>query len=174
MLKVSKMQNWDEKKRTSDIQRAKANEKRRNLNHRKNAGIWKPSNSITAPTWFLNIYRSWNSYSSYSPQEAWSKWKRVQLDNSGVDREPKKSPGRPKLPDHLRKTPLVKTGRAAKMEQLLLDNNIHVVRTSKYGVAYLKEYPEVEFQVNGRIQLHDGTRVIVYHFLNNFLNNLVT
>ena len=172
MLKVSKMQNWDEKKRTSDIQRTKVNEKRRNLNHRKNAGIWEPSNSITAPTWFLNIYESWNSYSNYSPQEAWSKWKRVQLNNSGVDREPKKSPGRPPLKDSERKTPLVKTGRAEKMKKVLLDNGIHTTEGNldyDQSEIYLLEHPTVQLLKNGRLQLHNGTRISVYQFIKDYL-----
>ncbi len=168
-LSVSNLHNWDKKKKQADINRVKANEKRRDISHRKNAGIWKPSNGITAPVWFLNIYKSWSSYSNCTPQNAWDKWKRFHLDNSGVDREPKKSPGRPPLPDHLRKTPTVKTNRNAKMEQLLLDNNIHVVRTSKYGVAYLKEYPTVELMINGRLLLEDKTKISVHYFLNNLV-----
>ena len=174
MLKVSKLIDWDEKKRHSDTNRDKANETRRNVRVLKAAGMYKPDSSITPPTWFLNIYKSWNNYSSYNPHEAWSKWKRVQLDNSGLDREPKKSPGRPKMKDSEKKRPTVRTGRADKMEQLLLDNNIHLTEgRPSYEDVYLVEYPEVQFLPNGKLKDTSiiGSNSCSVHY---FLNNLVT
>ncbi len=150
----------------SDAARDRANERRRDNRALKNAGVKKYNPTTAIPIWFKSIYKTWGrNYTS--DIEAWNSWCNERIDHLGIDPRKKKNKlGRPPLPDHLRKTPTVKTNRNAKMEQLLLDNNIHIVRTSKYGVVYLKEYPTIELMVNGRIQLEDGSRISVHQFLN--------
>ena len=147
--------------------RAKANQRRRDNQVRKEAGLQNYDPTTAIPQWFLNLYSTFD-LKAVTPKGAWREWSLKTLDNAGYDpREVRKSIGRPRIPDHLKKQPLVRTGRAEKMEQLLLEYGIHLTRVSKYGVVYLSEHSTVMFLPNGRLELEDGTRISVFKFISN-------
>jgi len=158
---------WNRMNDRNKQARLKANERRRDNKVRKEAGLQNYDPTATIPQWFINLYTTFD-LKAVTPKGAWREWSIKTLDNTGIDpRKVKKRIGRPKLPDHLKKTPLVRTGRADKMEQLLLSNGIHLTRVSKYGVVYLSEHPTVMFLPNGRLELEDGSRISVFKFLSN-------
>ena len=159
------LSSWSRMNDRNKQARAKANQRRRDNQVRKEAGLQNYDPTATIPQWFLNLYTTFD-LKAVTPKGAWREWCLKTLDNAGYDpRTKKKKIGRPRIADHLKKQPLVRTGRADKMEQLLLEHGIHLTRVSKYGVAYLSEHPIVQFLPNGRLELEDGRRISVFEFL---------
>ena len=173
MLKVSKLIDWDEKKRHSDTNRAKANERRQDVAAQRSAGIYNPTSSVI-PQWFKNINSTFDLVATTTAGR-WREWCSKQLDHIGVDySNPKRKVGRPSIPDSMKKQPIVRTGRSDKMKKLLLDNNIHTTEGDldyDQSEIYLIEHPTVQLLKNGRLQLHDGTRISVYQFIKDISAN---
>ncbi len=76
--------------------------------------------------------------------------------------EPKRKPGRPKLPKSQLKQPKVK--RSDEMRQLLNDNGIEVLEDST-----LNTHPDIRFLANGRLDVH-GYPISVHQFLANIVD----
>ena len=78
-------------------------------------------------------------------------------------RIPKRKPGRPKLPDHLKKRP-TKVKRSDEMKRLLLENGIEVKSDgSVHGRT--GHYIGWTFQPNGRVKFEDEDPISIYKFL---------
>ena len=172
MLSVKNLTNWDEKKKQADITRAKTNEVRRNNRALKSAGVKKYDSTAGIPKWFKNINSTFNLVGT-TPAGRWREWCSKQLEHIGVDYSKAKGKvGRPKMPDSMKKTPVKETGRAEKMKQLLLDNNIHLTPgRPSYEDVYLIEYPEIQFLMNGKLRdtaITGSNSFSVHSFLNNF------
>ena len=167
MLKVSKLIDWDEKKRHSDTNRAKHNTDRRDRRQLRALGIKKyvPTSS-GIPQWFKNINSTFNLKAT-TETSRWNEW----VNNQTTLPEPKPI-GRPRVEEHLKKKQ-VRIPSREKQKQLLLDNGIHLTEGNpSYVDVYLVEYSKIRFLTNGKLQLENKNRVSVINFLKNVLPTL--
>ena len=155
---------WNKSIERSKKARAKANQRRRDNQVRKEAGLQNYDPTATIPQWFINLYKTFD-LKEITPKGAWREWCLKTLDNAGYDpRKIKQKVGRPRLPQHLKTEP-IKVKRSDKMEQLLLDNNIHLTKGKQYDPVYLQEHPEWEFLPNGRVRNKENNIISVFKFL---------
>lgn len=156
----------------------KAKQRRRDISDLKNAGVWqdprdkyltktgslKPYMEIL--TWFLNIYKAWGK--GAANRDNWNRWCNSRVEHTGIDpREQKRKVGRPKLPQHLKKSP-TKVKRSDTMKALLLEHNIHLTEPSNvYADRFLVEYSHWQFLPNGRVRHKQESPISVHQFLKN-------
>ena len=124
-----------------------------------------PRDGIGIPVWFKNLSRAWESNrrmgvrrrkekldpieSTKSATDKWNQWCEDRVDLLGEECDPRKlkrKPGRPKLPNRLKKNP-TKIRRSDQMCQLLADHGIAINADSS-----IEGFDGFEFMKNGRIK----------------------
>lgn len=134
---------------------------------------------IEIPHWFKNLQKAWKSNRELranrkegkinhanSVVDDWHLYCDNRVEMFGEEYDPrtqKRKPGRPKLPDHLKKNP-TKIKRSDKMKQLLKDNGI-TVKESGDLYTDTSHYIGWKFQINGRVRFEDEDAISVHKFL---------
>ena len=166
-------------------------QKRQDVQDLRNSGIYENGrdnyveeeghyrDDVSIPAWFKNLSKACQSNrelgairrrekieSSRPLAEDWTNWCDDRIEMLGEEYDPriqKRKPGRPKLPDHLKKNP-TKVKRSDQMKQFLKENGIAVsMDGSLHSLSGL--YIGWKFQINGRVRFEDEDPISVHKFL---------
>ena len=188
---MSPMQKWQkENERNRESSKLKK-QKRHDAQDLRNSGIYENGrdnyvdedghyrDDVAIPAWFKNLSRAWQSNRALGAQrrkekiesskpltEDWDNWcdDRVQVLAEECDpRTLKRKPGRPRLQDHLKKTP-TKVKRSDQTKMLLSEHGIAV---EEDGSLHRKNGHFIgwKFQINGRVRFEDEDPISVHKFL---------